>query len=214
MATMSAQEFVSKWRGVTGTERATSQSHFIDVCALVGHPAPTEQDPQGRSFAFEAGVAKSGGGQGFADVWKRGFFAWEYKGPHGNLEKAYQQLLQYHEALENPPLLIVSDMQTIVIHTKFTYTAKKEYTLTLDDLLKPEKLRILHDAFFDPPGASAAELKKRTLTNLYNARPTWLELAHKRLDDAVLDAYGWPREVSDEEILARLLRLNGERAGR
>ena len=57
-----------------------------------------------------------------------------------------------------------------------------------------------------------AELKKRTLTNLYNARPTWLDLAHRRLDAAVLDAYGWPRDVSDEEILARLLALNLERA--
>src|SRR5207302_5413697 len=91
-----------------------------------------------------------GGGQGFADVWKRDYFAWEYKGPHGNLEKAYQQLLQYHEALENPPLLIVSDMQTIVIHTKFTNTAKKEYTLTLDDLLKPGGLELLRNVFFNP----------------------------------------------------------------
>jgi hypothetical protein len=68
------------------------------------------------------------------------------------------------------------------------------------------------DAWLNPPGASAAELKKRTLTNLYNERPTWLELAHKRLDEAVLEAYGWAGDVSDEEILATLLKLNGERA--
>ena len=61
---------------------------------------------------------------------------------------------------------------------------------------------------------SVSELRKRTLTNLYNARPTWLELAHKRLDEAVLDAYGWPGEVGDEEILARLLKQNRERAGK
>jgi len=72
----------------------------------------------------------------------------------------------------------------------------------------------LRDAWLNPLGARAAELKGRTLTNLYNARPTWLELAHQRLDEVVLDAYGWPREVSDEEILGRLLRLNGERAGK
>jgi type II restriction/modification system DNA methylase subunit YeeA len=158
--TLSPHDFVNKWRGVTGTERATSQSHFIDVCALVGHPTPTEHDPHGVTFAFEAGVEKVGGGQGFADVWKKGYFAWEYKGPHGNLERAYQQLLQYHEALENPPLLIVSDMQTIVIHTKFTNTAKKEYTLTLDDLLKPEKLQIMHDAFWNPDALRAAQTTK------------------------------------------------------
>ena len=53
---------------------------------------------------------------------------------------------------------------------------------------------------------------QRTLTALYNARPTWLDLAHRKLDVAVLDAYGWPHDVSDEEILARLLALNRERA--
>ena len=54
--------------------------------------------------------------------------------------------------------------------------------------------------------------KKRTLTNLYNQRPTWLDLAHKKLDAAVFDAYGWPHDISDEEILERLLALNLERA--
>ena len=68
------------------------------------------------------------------------------------------------------------------------------------------------DAWLHPAGASEAELKKRTLTNLYNARPTWLDLAHRKLDAAVLDAYGWPRDLSDEEILERLLGLNLERA--
>jgi hypothetical protein len=68
------------------------------------------------------------------------------------------------------------------------------------------------DAWLNPPGASEEELKKRTLTNLYNARPTWLELAHKRLDEAVFAAYGWPADLSDEEILERLLALNLERA--
>ena len=53
---------------------------------------------------------------------------------------------------------------------------------------------------------------KRTLTNLYNLRPTWLELAHKRLDDAVFTAYGWKNDLSDEEILENLLALNLERS--
>ena len=53
---------------------------------------------------------------------------------------------------------------------------------------------------------------KRTLTNLYNARPTWLDLAHKRLDEAVFAAFGWKPGLSDEEILDKLLVLNWERA--
>src|SRR5262245_5077535 len=61
---------------------------------------------------------------------------------------------------------------------------------------------------------SAAQLKKRTLTNLYNERPTWLALAHQKLDAAVALAYGWPADLAEEEILARLLKLNLERADR
>jgi type II restriction/modification system DNA methylase subunit YeeA len=70
----------------------------------------------------------------------------------------------------------------------------------------------LRDAWLNPPDASEAELKKRTLTNLYNARPTWLDNAHRKLDAAVFAAYGWPTDLSDEAILERLLALNLERA--
>jgi hypothetical protein len=58
----------------------------------------------------------------------------------------------------------------------------------------------------------AAKLKQRTLTNLYNERPDWLDFAHKKLDVAVAAAYGWPAELTDEQILERLLALNLERA--
>jgi hypothetical protein len=63
-------------------------------------------------------------------------------------------------------------------------------------------------------GLSEVERKKRTLTNLYNAHPTWLDLAHKRLDAAVFSAYGWPHDLTDEQILERLLALNLQRAGK
>ena len=62
-------------------------------------------------------------------------------------------------------------------------------------------------------GVSAAELKRRTLTNLYNQRPTWLDNVHRRLDAAVADAYGWPADLVEGEILERLLAQNLERAG-
>ena len=55
-------------------------------------------------------------------------------------------------------------------------------------------------------------LKKRTLTNLYDERPTWLQVAHKALDEAVFEAYGWPPDTSDEEILKKLLAANLERS--
>ena len=75
-----------------------------------------------------------------------------------------------------------------------------------------KELNEKRDRWLNPDGASEAELKKRTLTNLYNQRPTWLDLAHCRLDEAVLDAYAWPRDLTDDQILERLLALNLERA--
>ncbi|HEY5213154.1 MAG TPA: DNA methyltransferase, partial [Acidobacteriaceae bacterium] len=70
----------------------------------------------------------------------------------------------------------------------------------------------LRDAWLNPPNASEADLKDRTLTKLYNARPEWLANAHRTLDQAVLAAYGWPSDLTDQEILSRLLALNHERA--
>ena len=62
-----------------------------------------------------------------------------------------------------------------------------------------------------PPGASEDDLKTRTLTKLYNARPEWLANAHRTLDEAVFAAYGWPTNLTDQEILAHLLALDHER---
>ena len=75
------------------------------------------------------------------------------------------------------------------------------------------ELNALREGWLNPPGISAAELPKRTLTNLYNQRPTWLDNAHARLDAAVADAYEWPADLANAEILERLLALNLERAG-
>jgi len=57
------------------------------------------------------------------------------------------------------------------------------------------------------------ELKRRTLTNLYNERPAWLANAHRKLDEAVFAAYGWSASLSDDALLAKLLELNLSRAG-
>ena len=147
---MNPQQFVNKWRGVTLKERAAAQEHFLDLCRLVSHPTPAEDDPTGERFTFEAGVNKQSGKQGWADVWKKGFFAWEYKGKHADLKKAYDQLLQYRESLLNPPLLIVSDIDTILVHTNFTNTIKLVIPITLDSLLTPDGMRNLRAIFYEP----------------------------------------------------------------
>lgn len=132
--TLTPAAFATKWRDVTTTEKAASQEHFIDLCRMLGEPTPHEADPTGEAYAFEKRVTKAGGGDGFADVWKRGFFAWEYKGKKADLKAAYKQLLDYREDLENPPLLIVSDITRIEIHTNFTGLKPVVETITLDEL--------------------------------------------------------------------------------
>jgi hypothetical protein len=82
--TLSPQEFVNKWTKSEFKERIATQEHFIDLCRMLGHPTPAEADPEGQRFTFEAGATKQRGGQGWADVWKKGFFAWECKGKHAN----------------------------------------------------------------------------------------------------------------------------------
>ena len=149
-APVTPQVFVARWRDTQLTESASAQSHFNDLCALLGQPSPTEADSTGTWYTFERGAEKLSGGSGWADVWKRGCFAWEYKGPHKDLVKAYQQLQLYREALENPPLLIVSDILTIEVHTNFTNTVKQVHKFALDDLLDPAKLDHLRWIFTEP----------------------------------------------------------------
>ena len=127
--------FIAKWRAAAGLkERSAAQEHFIDLCRLLGEPTPAEADPGGERYCFERGARKDTGGDGWADVWKRHCFAWEYKGRHANLDAAFHQLRQYALALENPPLLIVSDLVRFRIRTHWTNTVSEVHEFTLDDL--------------------------------------------------------------------------------
>ena len=147
---MTPQEFILKWRPAQLRERQASQEHFLDLCHLLDEPTPAEVDSEGTSYCFDYGTFRIGGRDGFADVWKKGYFGWEYKGKHKDLIAAYKQLKDYDDALENPPLLIVSDMDKIVIRTSFTNTVQQIHTITLDDLLLHEKRRLLKWAFSEP----------------------------------------------------------------
>ncbi len=153
--TLTPPQFVAQWQNTTLGERQSYQLHFLDVCQLVGHEAPGGEgrDSQGKTFAFEYGVKKDGGGQGFADVFYDGHFAIEYKaaGKYKDLAEAYQQLLQYRERLNNPPLLVVTDIATWEIHTNFPNTEKKVYRFTHADIAnRPSILKLLTDLFTAP----------------------------------------------------------------
>src|SRR5664280_3175033 len=116
---MTPAGFIAKWSRVMLPERAASHEHFIDLCRLLGQPTPAEHDATGAEYTFEKSVAVTAGASrgakgdiGFAAVWWRNKFAWEYKrkGKYKDLTDAYRQLCQYREALGNPPLLVVSDI--------------------------------------------------------------------------------------------------------
>ncbi|QEX20296.1 DNA methyltransferase yeeA [Hypericibacter adhaerens] len=147
---MTPEAFIAKWKASSLKESAGAQEHFIDLCRLLGEPTPAEADPSGESYAFEAGATKTTGKEGWADVWKRGCFAWEYKGKGRDLQQAYAQLQQYAVALENPPLLVVSDMARILVHTNWTNTIKQTTEIKLEDLRNARFREVLKSVFSDP----------------------------------------------------------------
>ncbi|MGD0801713.1 MAG: DNA methyltransferase [Terracidiphilus sp.] len=170
---LSLPEFIRCWKDSELTERAGSHSHFIGLCQILNELDPAAADPKGGDYAFEKHINKTGEDKGFADVWKRGCFGWEYKGKHKDLKAAYQQLLKYREDLDNPPLLVVCDFERFEVHTNFTNTRPLVYKFTLDDLMLaapiPESdlsaLDILRAVFQEPeklrPGALEVRVTER-----------------------------------------------------
>ncbi|MDE0262111.1 MAG: class I SAM-dependent DNA methyltransferase [Bryobacterales bacterium] len=162
---MTPHEFITKWTASELKERSASQEHFIDLCRLLGEPTPAEADPTGETYCFERGARKDTGGDGWADVWKRHHFAWEYKGQRADLDAAFGQLRTYALALENPPLLIVSDMLQFRIRTNWTNCVSRTYEFGLDDLADAATRDRLKWAFSDPerlrPGETRQALTER-----------------------------------------------------
>ena len=159
---MTPDQFIAKWKDATLKERSAAQEHFIDLCRLLEVPTPAEADPTGTWYCFEKGAKKTSGGDGWADVWKRHCYGMEYKGKGKDLQKAFMQLQGYTPALEYPPLLIVSDIARIVIHTAFTGTVPEVHVILLEDLRDAAKRRLLKWAFTEPerlrPGQTTAAL--------------------------------------------------------
>ena len=165
MPTLTPSEFIGKWRASSLKERSGSQEHFIDLCRLLGEPTPAEADPSGEHYCFERGAQKDSGAGGWADVWKLGHFAWEYKGRHANLDAAFNQLRQYVLALKNPPLLIVSDMVRFRIRTNWNNSVSETHEFVLEDLAEAAVRDKLKWAMSDPerlrPGETRQGLTER-----------------------------------------------------
>ena len=179
---MTPYEFIDKWRAAELKERSASQEHFIDLCRLLGEPTPAEADPTGETYCFERGARKDTGGDGWADVWKRHHFAWEYKGKRADLDSAFGQLRLYALALENPPLLIVSDMQRFRIRTNWTNCVSKTHEFGLDDLADAATRDRLKWAFSDPerlrPGETRQSLTEQAAESFASLAQALRERGH------------------------------------
>lgn len=157
---MHAELFVRKWGSTTLTESQAAHEHFCDLCRLLDEPTPTQVDPSGTAYCFERRVAQADGRPGWADVWRKDRFAWEYKSPGEDLGKAFAQLQRYAPALGNPPLLIVSDLRRFRIHTNWTYVVSQVHEIDAADLIDPDKRLILKWAFSDPDRLKPARTRQ------------------------------------------------------
>src|SRR6267378_3792666 len=204
---MTPAEFKRKWARYSGKETSAYQEHFNDLCALLDQPTPATADPTGsESFCFQKRVVKDAElfaltesdrvgeepeterERGFADVWKRGCFAWEYKGKKKNLDAAYQQLLRYRESLLNPPLLVVCDFDRYVIRTNFNGTVQETHEFNNDHIDRPENLRILRALFENPdflkPQKTTAQVTQNLAAQIADVARSLQERESVELADA------------------------------
>ena len=143
---MTPEEFIGHWKGHDFNEREGAQLHFSHLCRLLGVDEPLKKG----EYQFERGAEKSSGGNGWADVWKRGHFAWENKKPGRNLKDALKQLTDYTLQLESPPLLVVCDRERIIIHKAFTGYPDEPETILIQELADETKRQRLRWAWTDP----------------------------------------------------------------
>ncbi|OYU00592.1 MAG: SAM-dependent methyltransferase [Burkholderiales bacterium PBB1] len=156
-------EFLAKWGpgglGFTLNERQGAQQHFIELCAVLEVASPAG----GEDYVFEKGTLALGQQRGFADVFKRGAFAWEYKAPGRPLDAALSQLMRYALALDNPPLLVVSDRLRIEVHTHFNGTPSEKHVVEQHELADPAKRELLRRVF-DAPDTFRPKRTNRQIT--------------------------------------------------
>ena len=217
---MTPESFIATWQANTRNEAAASKSHFLDLCALLEVPPP-HSDPTGTTYAFEKGVIKASGTGGWADVWRRGCFGWEYKSRGGDLEKAHDQLLRYAGALENPPLLITCDMERIVVRTNWTNAVTERREFGLEDLRDPAVRALLKACWTDPeqwrPSVTRQALTERAASEFAELARRLRDRGHQPLEVAhfinriVFCLFADDVDLLPERLLADLLTLGARR---
>ncbi len=202
-ASTTPENFVKRWARRSISERAGSQSHFNDLCDMLGVPKPTDNPATDSDYCFEAQTdvsaaavystqavdglpiyqVRASSGGGFADVWMRDHFCWEYKRPDKckTLDAALVQLKIYKDSLGNPPLLVVCDNNRFEIHTNFTGYPPTTYRFNITDLTVPSDdwkrrhpaiapLAILRKVFGDPdwfrPAKTTAAITEERATDI------------------------------------------------
>ena len=199
-------DFKQKWSRYQGKETSAYQGHFDDLCRLLGQQTPAEADPSGSDFfCYQKHVVKdaelfdlehpdSGDPteRGFADVWKKACFGWEYKGKKKNLGEAYKQLLRYREALLNPPLLVVCDFDRYIIRTNFNGTVQEIHEFRNAQIADPRYWPILRALFSDPdflkPQRTTAEVTEKLAAQIAEVAKSLQKRECRELADATTRA--------------------------
>ena len=199
---MTPADFKKKWAKFSGKESAAYQEHFNDLCRMLGVPTPVEADPSGNDFyCFQKYVVKNAGvlglatpgddapdERGFADVWKKDCFGWEYKGKKKNLDEAYKQLLRYRESLLNPPLLVVCDFDRYIVKTNFNGTVQAVHEFRNAQIDDPKILKLLRDVFTDPnylrPLQTTAEVTEKLAAKFADVSRSLQNRESVELEDA------------------------------
>jgi hypothetical protein len=185
---MTPQDFQAKW-GPGGpaydlNERQGAQTYFLDLCELLGMPQPAMGGDAKGDYIFEKQTLALGQQRGFADVFKRGAFAWENKAPGKDLDAALRQLLGYSHALDNPPLLVVCDRLTTIIHTQFTGHPTVTHTVQLAELALPDKQALLRRVWQDPESFRPKQTTRDITEKAAHSFATLADQLRKRGHDA------------------------------
>ncbi|MBK9122793.1 MAG: class I SAM-dependent DNA methyltransferase [Chloroflexi bacterium] len=148
---LTPDEFVAHWSDSTRNEIQGYQSHFLQLCQLVGFdPNEPRILTSDAPILFEENVPKADGAVGRADVYRPRHFAWEYKAKGRNLDLAYSQLVSYAPGLNNPPLLIVCDFEEFRIFPQWPNIDHQPWVFRNTDLRRQEIRDLVYAAIADP----------------------------------------------------------------